>query len=349
MLSVLPKLADRNFILGFFLPTVLFALVALALFSDLQNAQALVQQVLAKDFVAAAYAAFAVWVIAVALLTLNHPLYRLLEGYIFPRSFADALKRRKAARLQRQLDEIQTLYRRFKQEGDTFPDADRTRYEILKKETVASMPSSAGEVLPTDFGNAIRAFELYPRDVYGADGVYVWLRLATVVPASVVANVEDARTQVDFLINCCVFSVIVAALALGRVAHALYTQQIPNGHPVAAWLLFAAGGLFAAWLFYRWAVTRVPAWGDWVRAAFDCYLPDLAKQIGYTLPDTDAQRVEFWRAFSRQLIYGRYPDGEPAFKVEDWVKPSKKPEQPPQSPAADTVVVVDVGTGSEPQ
>jgi len=318
MLSVLPKLADRSFILGFFLPTMLFALAALALLSDLQNTQALVNQVLARDYGTAAYAAFAVWVIAVALLTLNHPLYRLLEGYLFPRWLANALKRRKAARLQRQLDEIQLLYRRFKQEGDTFSDADRTRYEILKKETVASMPSSAGEVLPTDFGNAIRAFELYPRDVYGADGVYVWLRLTTVVPASIVANVEDARTQVDFLINCCLFSVIVAALALGRMAHALYTQRIL----VTAWLLFAAGGLFAAWLFYRWAVTRVPAWGDWVRAAFDCYLPALAKQIGHTLPDTDADRVEFWSSFSRQLVYGRYPDGEPAFKVEDWIKPS---------------------------
>jgi hypothetical protein len=38
MLSSLPKLADRNFIVGFFVPTLLTALVTLWLFRDLEAA-----------------------------------------------------------------------------------------------------------------------------------------------------------------------------------------------------------------------------------------------------------------------------------------------------------------------
>jgi hypothetical protein len=53
-------------------------------------------------------------------------------------------------------------------------------------------------------------------------------------------------------------------------------------------------------------------------SAFDCYLPTLARQLGFEPPTTDADRREFWTTFSQQLIYRREPDGETPFRIEKW-------------------------------
>ena len=84
------------------------------------------------------------------------------------------------------------------------------------------------------------------------------------------------------------------------------------------WLLWIVGSLIAACLFYEWAVSRIPAWGELVMGAFDCYLPALASQFGFKLPGTEAERRLFWTTFSQQLIYRREPDGRLPFNVEAW-------------------------------
>jgi hypothetical protein len=327
MLSTLPKLADRSFIYGFYLPTLLFSVVALILFQDCPAAEGMLSDLAAKEITKAAYVLLMVWVMAIALLTLNHPLYRFLEGYTFPDWLAEPLRARNRDGLQKALDEIRTLFQRRRLEGKQFPSVDLRRYRILRRDTANSMPSTSPDVLPTAFGNAIRAFELYSRDIYGVDGVWVWLRLATVIPKDVVEQIQDSRTPIDFLINCCLYSFAIAALAFGRVIYAGFQQQPIATTPVGSWLAFGADGLLAAYLFYRWAVTRVPAWGNWVMSAYDCYLPALAKQLGYELPPTEAERIAFWNAFSRQLIYRRDPDGKLAFSVEKWVKPAADAEK----------------------
>jgi uncharacterized membrane protein YesL len=103
MLSTLPKLADRSFIFGFFLPTLLFCIVVLVLFQDMQASKDLLDDFAAKDITKAAYALLMVWVFAVALLTLNHPLYRFLEGYTFPNWLAEWLKKRNRRRSYRRI------------------------------------------------------------------------------------------------------------------------------------------------------------------------------------------------------------------------------------------------------
>jgi hypothetical protein len=339
MLSSLPKLADRSFIFGFFLPTLLFTIVALVLFRDYSIAKTLLQDLAAKELTKAAYVLLMVWVMGIALLTLNRPLYRFLEGYTFPSWLAEWLKARNRKRLQDELDEIDSLFRRAAAEGEQFPKTDRWRYRILKRDTARSMPSTVMDVLPTDFGNAIRAFEFYSRDIYGADGVWIWPRLETVIPKDVVAQIQESRTQIDFLINCCLYSFAVAALAFGRVIYAAQQQTLTNS-PIALWLAIGAGGLLMTYLFYRWAVTCVPEWGDCVMAAYDCYLPSLAKQLGYELPPTEEKRRDFWTKFSQQLIYRRDPDGKLAFCVEDWVKPAQTPEE--KSAPSGVLVSIDV-------
>jgi ABC-type sulfate transport system permease component len=72
MLSTLPKLADRTFVLGFFLPTLLFTIAALLLFSHVSDIGEWLKSLTAKDLTTGAYLLLAVWVGALLLLILNH-------------------------------------------------------------------------------------------------------------------------------------------------------------------------------------------------------------------------------------------------------------------------------------
>jgi hypothetical protein len=357
MLSSLPKLADRAFILGAFLPTLLFAVVGLVLFHDQDFADEWVHALAAKDLGQAAYMLLAVWAVAVLILMFNHPLYRFLEGYTFPRWLATPLKNRNRQRLRCSLLEIRRLHDRWAEQQDAFSADERDRYRKLRLELVQWMPSREGDVLPTRFGNAIKAFEVYPRDIYGADGIVVWLRLASVMPKSFLDQIQDIRSQIDFLINCCFFSMIIALLGIGRAVYSASCHNL-DLHTVAglyafissiekSWLLWTAGGTIAAYLFYRLAVTRVPAWGGAVMSAFDCYLPALATQLGFELPKTEAKRQKFWTTFSLLLIYRREPDGASPFQVDEWTQAATRRTE--ATTRADELDADDEGEDGEPQ
>lgn len=328
MLSSLPKLADRSFILGTFLPTLLFAIAMLILFNDHKAAKDLTAALAAKDLGQATFFMLAVWVFALVVLMLNHPIYRIFEGYTLPGFLADFLKARKRKHFNDLYSKIKGLHDRWAEEDDRFPVTDLERYRKLRQESVKWMPSKPGDILPTRFGNAIKAFEIYARDIYGADSIVVWLRLLTVIPKDFQEQIQDIRSQIDFLLNCSIFSAMVGLIGAyrcvlsGNFQHFDIRKAYEMGAYISSlelsWLIWAAGGAVSSFLFYRWAVNRVPAWGELVMSAFDCYLPALASQLGFELPKTEQKRLQFWTTFSQQLIYRREMDGKTPFVLESW-------------------------------
>src|SRR5687768_8426382 len=105
MLSDLPKLFDRNFALGFFLPVAAFVAASLALLNAL-GYSAVVLPVLKTDILlGATVAALGSWLGAVLLLGLNRDLIRLLEGYgrWNPARLWAGLERRRFRRLHREI------------------------------------------------------------------------------------------------------------------------------------------------------------------------------------------------------------------------------------------------------
>ena len=341
MLSSLPKLADRSFILGMFLPTLLFAIALLFEFRDQPLASKLIDGLGGNDLGQAIFLLLAVWVVAVLMLVLNHPLYRLLEGYYFPSWLGEWIKSGKRRRFQSDLDQIKLLHekrveaRKAKAEGAFIKSADFYRYQKLRRNLAKWMPSDPEDVLPTDFGNAIRAFEVYPFDIYGADGVVVYSRLTAVIPKAFSEQISDMRNQIDFLLNCWLFSTTIAFLGIVRTAYSAYLQKaslrsiegISSFIFGKSWVLWIAGGLVAAVLFYWWARSIVPAWGDLVKSAFDCYLLALSRQMGFDLPASEVARREFWTTFSQQAVYGRGLDGKSPFRIDNWkqLQPVEKP------------------------
>jgi len=346
VLSSLPKLADRAFVLGALLPSLLFCVSLLFFFRDQKPVSLFIDALVDKDIGKAAYLLLAVWALAVLILMLNLPLYRFLEGYTFPKWLAKPLQKRHRKRLKVAVSEIKSLYELWKEKG-SIPFDKLERYQTARRDLVQWMPSQEEEVLPTRFGNAIKAFEVYPRDIYGADGIVIWLRLVAVLPSSFLELIQGVRSQIDFLVNCCFFSVVISLLGTVRLIysadwHNLHLRTGPGfitliSSTETSWFFWIVGGLVAAYVFCQWAVYRVPAWGELVMSAFDCYLPALAGQFGFELPNTETERRTFWTTFSQQLIYRREPDGRLPFSVEVWKqKVSKSPISEPGSKKGDT-------------
>ena len=54
---------------------------------------------------------------------------------------------------------------------------------------------------------------------------------------------------------------------------------------------------------YSRAVSSAVEWGDFVKSAYDIYLPALGKKMGFGSPaDLDAEKQQ-WERFSQALIY----------------------------------------------
>jgi hypothetical protein len=300
MISSVSKLVDKTFVLGFLLPALIAIIAALAILGCPASLHGVCDIKATSSFVDLTYGAVVVYAVGVLLLTVNYRLYRILEGYDPPFSWCSALRARHVARLQRATDRIALM-----DEGDE--DSSTATCEML-----TSYPRSEDDVLPTSFGNHIRAFEVYPAEIYGADSISLLARLFSVIPKDFQELINDAKSQVDFFVNLCVLSLVLAIAVVIQAVAAAYR----GGAPEPNWIvtITVAGAIVAVSVAsYYLAVSQVPNWGDLVMAAFDCYLPSLAKQLGYEVPSDEKGRSEFWTAFSKRVLYRIEFEGAYAF------------------------------------
>jgi hypothetical protein len=321
MISTLPKLADRNFVVGFLLPALLAVTAAAWVFPEFSALAPLrTPSISDKQLSDLAYVVLTMWLAGVLLMAANHTMYRMLEGYLPPVSWLAPLRvwhRRRFRKLRRQHDAAMAKWTEAERAGE---HSSRGQLESarLRLRLLAHYPDDEAEVLPTAFGNVLRAFEVYPRQVYGADAIPVWLRLVSVVPKDYAAQVNGARAQVDCFVNIAFLS---AGLALGALAAAaVYTiADTATGQDTIRRIIAAAIAIVVSLLSYRSAVARAMLWGDTVKATFDCYLPALVAQLGYAVPPTEAERRAFWEDFNEKVLY-RYP------MTRDWTAVGKANE-----------------------
>jgi hypothetical protein len=316
MLSTIPKLADKAFIIGFLLPVIIFFAALLFLFADLALVSDILKLLMSKDNIEKiVYLSLVVWWLSIVMMLLNHFLYQVVEGYKWPIStFAQAWSH-EMRRFERKRRRLKELQKEWKVAGDQFPDAFKCEHDDLLIELGTQFPSEHRLILPTRFGNSIRAFEDYSRQVYGADSIPLWVHLNTVIPKEFQVSIEDARAQVSCLLNLFIFSLIIFTLSIARF---LLSLRMPHSFNLNFSMLlkivtyesmfFALFALLAAvlgWLAYEFSIDRICEWGSLVKAAFDCYLPDLAKRLGYKLPLTGDEQRRFWIAVSCRAIYHR--------------------------------------------
>jgi hypothetical protein len=334
MLSSLPKLADKAFILGFFLPTLLFVLVIAALFYDQPWTKQLFEAASQKDgWDKFAYFVLVVWVFSILLMMINLIELQILEGYRWPVSKISRFKRAEVERFRPRHERFTALNNDWARLGDAFPADSKAEWEKLRKDLIKEFPVNPNDHLPTRLGNAIRAFETYSREVYGADSIPLWLHLGSVLPKEFQSALDDARAQVNCAINITVLAAIVVMVALARPVLNIGCSNFVNatelcqgvvvmsGWASAGFLLASLAAIVISRLAYIFSIELAYAWGDLVKAAFDCYLPALADKLGYKLPETAEQRTAFWQAVSEQAIYWK------PLQPEQW-KPAEKKAPP---------------------
>lgn len=302
MFSSLPKLADKNFIIGFLLPALLAILAVLFLFNDTAPQGSLFEVALKEATVTATLLAVSGWGVATVLLLCNYWLYRILEGYVGPLN-REKWRKAKQAEVARTKAELSSRYDPKIDLTISAHAGEQATYHRELRAFLKRYPNKENLVLPTRFGNVIRAFETYPYHVYGIDSIPGWLRLQAVIPKEFQALLNDAHAQVDFFVNTLFLSVVVALLATIRctvdvIANWNSVDNLALIFPVTAIVAIAVAGLA-----YSAAVGLAGAWGDLVKSAFDLYLPSLAKQLGYQLPDTESERRAFWEAVTSMFLY----------------------------------------------
>jgi hypothetical protein len=311
MIGSLPKLLDKNFAIGFFVPALLAVIGVAWIFPSLTVLNP-IRTLGASDKVLTdlTYVVLIVWVVAIILMTANHALYRILEGYLPPVSWMRPLvrwHRWRFNRLKTRYDALMIEWQTASGTNQEFPDEDRNRVSDLRRKLLSRYPSSEAELRPTRFGNIIRSFEVYPRELYGVDSVPVWLRLASVIPKDFTSLLDDARSEVNFFVNLMYLALLIAVASSANAVYATNWHHLPISDALRAaglrHIVVPATAFVISVVAYYWATTCAMAWGDLVKSAFDCYLPALIKQLGFAVPPTEAERLEFWDEFSALITF----------------------------------------------
>lgn len=164
MLGQLPNLFDRNFAVGFFLPVVAFIAVSYGLMNAF-DLSLVVPLFTATDPTSAlagtAISLIIAWLAAAFLLATNRSIYMLLEGYgkFNP---AKLFGWREVQRYQKLTVEKKKLGQAYFRASNDPSKQDEVNWRLgeIDLQLAEQFPDSEQFLLPTRFGNTMRAFEV---------------------------------------------------------------------------------------------------------------------------------------------------------------------------------------------
>jgi hypothetical protein len=303
MFGGFPKLFDRSFFIGYFLPAFLLfvGLVAnLFAFGYIDENTKLLGE---KSTLGATISLVIIWLLSILLMTFNRPIIRLLEGYgelnpfrIFLPSQQQEFKTKAEPHL-RKLDRVLDARRRGVPELEEFN-------ELSVWNAVRNFPEELDLVLSTRLGNVMRAYERYSDLVYGIEAIALWPRLFMIIPEEARERIRESEALFHFSINM-LFTSLFTILTSGTMITSLLHD---GGFSVLvskiSWLmtLVLGSGFFFAW--YSWWVLPQAARqrGEQVKSTFDLYRSKLAEALGFELPATEAEERRLWRLVSRRML-----------------------------------------------
>ncbi|WP_263772260.1 hypothetical protein [Propionivibrio soli] len=292
MLNEIPKLFGKNFVVGFLLPGFAFCLAA-TLTTNVLHLTLPGWDSITKDLATlGGMAALFSWLVGTILVAFNRFIYRLFEGYIGIASWS-VLKRIETYRFEATHTAVKALAEAYERQGEQFTDEQQRTWSALNLKLAEQFPDSERFLLPTSLGNRIRAFEVYPRVMYGLDGIPGWSRLVCILPKDYAEVIETAKTGADLWLNLSVLSLLLADAAALLCAYHGYVREV--------WL--PTSGLLLSILFYYFALGATSEWGQTVKAAFDVFLPALSEKLGYETEPLVGDEARRWAGISEAIIY----------------------------------------------
>ena len=304
MFGELPKLLGKTFLIGYLLPAALtvLAIAAVLDFSELTTVYAagytLFGSADEKQLAFRLGLMLAItWVFGIVLLAINYNLIRLLEGYgaVNPARLWKAWSISIFRDLTKRHGEIEA-----KRVDGKVPAELQAEHGRLRLRLGNDFPERESLVLPTRFGNVVRAFERYPQLIYGIDAISAWPRLQALIPEGYMNLLDESKSQLDLWINLWFGSLLAAATALAMFAY--------SGECIL--ILPATGAVVVALLCAKVAQRAGAHWGVLVKGAFDLYRGELCKQLGFEMPRSIAVERSMWRVVSQAFLYrrGEYAD-----------------------------------------
>lgn len=281
---------SRYFIVGFFLPAY-FVLVGLS-------------RSLTSDFLPTVYKSHsegtqllilggAALLLGLLLLGLNYPIYRLFEGYpLFERSDRWYVSWLIGPMRDRERQRFHDLCAIRDSESQPQDKRGRAAWRLDRE-----FPPTEESVLPTRFGNAVRAFEVHATTRWGLDSVGAWPRIELLMSDSEAENHATAKSDVAFFING---ALLAAVAGLTLVANEIASTPLDR-LAVALYLIPFA----LSYLLYRFGVGAAVRWGSVVRAIIDLHRFAFYEAIGVRQPKhfTDEREVVA-PAVNGALVYG---------------------------------------------
>jgi hypothetical protein len=234
----------------------------------------------AEELVTLTVAAFSLSLL-VALGSLQ--IYRLLEGYTLPRF----LRRPLLSRQRRKLAKLDHLSKTNGLLASAFQSD-----QLLERRMY--YPDSFEDVLPTRFGNALKALERYGADRFGLDSQTLWFELNAVAPEGLRSDDQDTRSSVDFFVSLLVhaFGLTVVSLVIAISAPSWQAGSVAIIAAVSIPVLYGR------------AVENVLDWRYSVHALVNLGRIDVAARMGFHLPATLREERELWWAVCEYINRG---------------------------------------------
>jgi hypothetical protein len=237
-------------------------------------------------------------------------IYRLLEGYTWPKPLA-------AWATNRQMKHHKALWAAADDPIDDTGEApsktessDQAWHLELAVEELRRYPEAPDNVLPTRLGNAFKALERYGSERYGLDSQLFWSELNSCAPPSVRDEVEDARSMIDFFVSFVFLSLVFGVSS--------FVVAIVEQHALSA--VIGVVALASSRYFYNAAVQSTPWYRSAVQALVNLGRAGLANANGLNLPTTLAEERKMWETLNGFVMWGG----------EEWAKALDDFRQQPQ-------------------
>jgi len=282
---------SRYFVVGFFVP----AFVVLVAVSQVLPDEALPAVYLdAGNGARVAVLGGASLLAGLILLGMHYQALRLFEGYPlaarwYTRPLDRVLKWRQSKRLAKALKKANAL-------TDDVAKSNALWHISL------SFSTDDERVLPTSFGNAVRAFEITSTHRWGLNAIAIWPRIQLLLTNEEQRVVSEAESNVAFFINGALLAALAGfALGIDKIVEGQLT--FPNG------LLYLIPFAIAV-LAYRASIGTVADWGSTVIASIDLHRREAYTRLGVRKPvNFSDERNNIAPAVSATLLFGEHiPD-----------------------------------------
>jgi hypothetical protein len=261
-----------------------------------------------------------VFLLTALLYNLNGLVIRAYEGYPWRRSkigkYRTDIHQKRFNHAQGRWKSLRVLLgRKGARDLPGYSEA-RKYWNWLGRELNTRFPTKVEAVLPTHLGNVLRSFEDYPNRQYGLEAITLWPRLVSKIDERYAAQIDDAKSSMDFMLNSSLLCGLLAALF--GIVRLYYPVALADLSALAQALVVIAVLLGGSYFFYALSLSWATAWGNLVKGAFDLYRWDLLQALGpWERPAGREEEEALWDKVSNLLIYSDLtttppPDYQPA-------------------------------------